>query len=376
MKSMHSADSAAKGMTGSTRKHIVSRLRRAYQTAETLFGLLKSPETSGINSRVVLEAGAYSSLLLGALDFESLKWEKCLRAYSEARLIYSALDKISDLRQDGEYRDLLSSIIDPSIRYAAYQIRLPRTLSIDSIMERFLPMDSENVQKVKEMELKPEDTDMKIESEIEASDIPQTIQWRSRTVNIEDARIGQSLASASFAGKKLGSIMTSNDTLSNKDKAAAYDEILNSSQDAVDATKTAIDELVADGISQADRRMQALQISRTAVNYALVSWRVGRNRVLCGRDDGAFLEDENKMKVHKPKNGGREYGSQPEPLGKTFVRLRERVVLYDGIIQSLDSINDLPGVAADQALLGELSSTRSYFSSLRLALPFEVLVAS
>ena len=40
-------------------------------------------------------------------------------------------------------------------------------------------------------------------------------------------------------------------------------------------------------------------------------------------------------------------------------------MLYDSTLQSLDSIKDLPGVAADQSLVQELDSKRAYFSALR-----------
>ncbi|KAI9794736.1 MAG: hypothetical protein M1833_007393, partial [Piccolia ochrophora] len=46
-------------------------------------------------------------------------------------------------------------------------------------------------------------------------------------------------------------------------------------------------------------------------------------------------------------------------------RLRERVVLYDATLQSIDSINDLPGVAADTNFVQELRSKRLYFQALK-----------
>jgi signal recognition particle subunit SRP68 len=148
-----------------------------------------------------------------------------------------------------------------------------------------------------------------------------------------------------------------------RDKAAAYDQVLNPSQDAVDATKTAIDELTADGVAQADERMQALQITRTAVNYALVSWRIGRNRTLCGESDGATLDKDNDPSLMRKTSKGRALGEGNK--GRRLARIRERVVLYDSTLQSLESIMQLPGVAADSSLLEEIENRRQYFAALR-----------
>ena len=181
---------------------------------------------------------------------------------------------------------------------------------------------------------------------------------------MEDAATAQALAAVSTAEANLSSFLSSNPDAASQAKASAYDEVLIPSQDAVDATKTAIDELSAEGVPQGDRRMQALQITRTAVNYALVGWRIGRNRVLCGERDGALFENE----VRKPKKARKDGKTRPiqdESTGRKLTRLREREVLYNSTIQSLDSVKELPGVAADQKFVEELEAKRAYFAALR-----------
>ena len=371
MKSMHSADSSAKDITGSTRKHIISRLHRAEQTASHLVEILKSNEEIPSHSRTVWEARAYFCMLYGGLQFESRRWEGCLEAYSEAHVLYTVLGKSSVANLTDVFFELLSTTVDPSIRYAAYQLRLPRTLSITKIVVRFLKADSEFVREAlaeDQSVLGEGNPSTKRGADGELKALPKTISWRERTVNLEDANIAQALAAVSDAEQKLISTYTSNIDMTQKERAAAYDEVLIPSQDAVDATKTAIDELTADGVAQDDQRMQALQLTRTAVNYALVGWRIGRHRVLCGRDDGAQLESEPVKKQRNATGNPREELSVKESNGKKVSRLRERVALYDTILQSLDSVKVLPGVAADQALLDELNAQRSYFASLRFDL--------
>lgn len=365
MKSQHTADSGDKGITGPTRRHIGSRLCKASIYAAHLLEQLNAKDSSGASTQDIFEARAYYVSLQGAAEFEKQSWEKCLHSYSEARFIYTRLAKSGSSRQDDLFRDLNSSGIEPSIRYAAYQLKLPRTISIDKISERYLPRtNNKYVEEI--LRIESEESAGRKKGTAESSqDTPSIITWRSRKVNLEDAATSQALASVSVAEEKLSSFLLSDSASDSKSKAAAYDEVLLASQDAVDATKTAIDELTAEGIPQGDRRMQALQITRTAVNYALVGWRIGRNRVLCGDHDGAILEAREMRKPKKPRQDGKERKAQEESNGQKLTRLRERVVLYDATLQSLDSVKELPGVAADQALVKELDGKRAYFAALR-----------
>ena len=66
------------------------------------------------------------------------------------------------------------------------------------------------------------------------------ISWRGRAANIVDAAIGQALVSIEAASRNLSSSTAAS---SPKDRANAYDDILIASQDAVDATRRAIEEL-------------------------------------------------------------------------------------------------------------------------------------
>lgn len=365
MKSTHSAESGAHGITGPTKSHIHSRLHKASTYARQLVELLKNKEVTKATPEALLEAQAYYVSLRGAVEFERQSWKNCLREYSEARFIYNTLAQSRGTKQEDLFRDFFSTTVDPSIRYAAYQLKLPRTISIDTIISRYVPRDSAFVQEI--LKEHPDALDDPTTAQRKtpsgnAENLPKTIQWRSRVVTLEDAATAQALAAVSNAESKLSGFLTSNLDAAPQDKAAAYDEVLIPSQDAVDATKTAIDDLSAEGISQGDRRVQALQITRTAVNYALVGWRIGRNRILCGRHDGALLEPETH---NPPRKDDKTTMIQEESTGRKVTRLRERVVLYDSTLQSLDSVTELPGVAADQKFVEELKAKRAYFAALR-----------
>ncbi|KAL2360202.1 hypothetical protein RJZ56_006945 [Blastomyces dermatitidis] len=365
MKSTHSADPSTKGIVGSARRHIISRLNKATIYARQLVSVLQDPSAASASNIDLLEARGYLASLLGAFWMEKKRWDLCSQQYSLAKVIYGAL---STKAKREAYRDLLSTTIDPGLRYAAYQLKLPRSAALESIAIKNIPSDS-----VVRGELTAIDPDCLSERGSDKQtaadggaieDIPQNITWRSRTVVVlEDAAISQALAAASLAESHLASWLSSpaGQSSSQSEKAANYDNVIIASQDAVDATKTAIDELSAEGIDQGDKRMQALQVTWTAVNYALVGWRVGRNRMLCGADDGLSFEREQV----KGSGGKQKSGSSGKSVGRRLARLRERTALYDATLQSLDFIRELPGVAGDANFMEELNAKHNYFQSLR-----------
>ncbi|KAI1334830.1 hypothetical protein F5Y15DRAFT_400018 [Xylariaceae sp. FL0016] len=362
LKTAHSTDS--KGITGHARSHIISRLDKGARTAEEIVRLLSDTSASGASDTDLLEARAYASVIRGATDFEKQDWESCLKSYSTARIIYVALS--SSLKED-IFKDLLSETIDPSIRYAAYQSKIPRTLAVPTIARKAFPSSDEalvgRINALAPNLLKSGGTDAQ-GGQIDTPNAPQTINWRSREVKIEDASIAVSLASTESATARLAEKLASTDVTLPKEMAAAYDEVLIASQDAADATKRAIDELREEGVVQSDQRVQSLQITRTAVNYQMISWRIGRNRVLSGAHDGALL-DSAPNTTRKSKKDVSTRKPKTEPPGRRIARLKEKVVLYDATLQSLESVKDLPGVAADQELVQQLDATARYFQALK-----------
>ncbi|EEA21700.1 signal recognition particle, putative [Talaromyces marneffei ATCC 18224] len=356
---VHSADPSAKGIMGPTRRHIISRLNKASRYAERLVSVLQDQSLSGASDIDLLEARAYLALLSGGLHMEKQKWDQCLQQFSLARIIYSAL---SQKERKEAYREIISVTIDPSLRYAAYQLKISRNKPLPSLaIERF-PGDN-NVR----AELEKVDPNCLIEdaagttrlADGEIEKLPETITWRSRSVPIEDASIAQALAAATAAESKLSAFLQERPSASPREKAAAYDNVILASQEIVDATKTAIDDLTNEGVDRGDRRIQALQVTRTAVNYSLVSWRVGRNRVLSGEHDGLLLDGEQTKTDERRKTVRQESG------GKILSQLREKVALYDSVLQSLDFVQELPGVAGDTDFVDELEAKRNYFRALR-----------
>lgn len=358
MKSGHDNDS--KGITGRLRSHIASRLTKATRAAEELVEALSQTDVSGASQNDLLEANAYAYLIRGTASFEKQSWESSLQNYAAARVIYSALASATtgDL-----YKDLLTETIDPSIRYAAYQLKTPRTVPIPIIARKAFPQSDANlVKQINDIDptiLKSDEAKAK-DGIASAEGAPKTLTWRSREVNIEDAQIAMAWGAVLAAKERLATNLAQPKGRGPYELAGAYDEILMLSQDAVDATKQAIDEMRAEGVEQGDARMQSLQITRTAVNFETISWRIGRSRVLTGEHDGALDQYSSPRRGKKAAQEGKDI-----PTVKKLAKLKEKVALYDGILQNIESIMELPGVANDQGLAEQIAAYVKYFEALK-----------
>lgn len=367
MKSIQSPENTQKPMAGSTKRQIVSRYHRALKYAKNLVLALQDQAVPRASDQDVLEAKAYLALLKGGLDFERNRWASCIANYSFVRIVYTAMGtaKNTDI-----YKDLLEGTIDPSIRYAAYQEKLPRTKAVlDIAIENFPADEVSSKAQITGVNAKAfETTAQAAASQAEGlTDLPTVIEWRGRQVKLEDASISQALAVAQAREKSLDEVYTGhqNQSRSIKELIAAYDNVITAQQDAVDATKIAIDELVAENVDPGDTRIQSLQITRTALNYRVIAFRIGRNRVLIGDGDGLTFES---IQLRDKKSKEQETNPalpREEPKTRRIARLRERVGLYESILQSLDVVKHLPGVAADTAFTEEIDQKYGYFRALK-----------
>jgi signal recognition particle subunit SRP68 len=364
MKSAQSPENTQKPMPGSTKTQIASRLTKAVSYAENLVAVL-GDGGSKASKLDTLEAKAYLFMLKGTLDFEKERWQSCLSNYSLPRLIYTTLGKSG---KGDAYKDLLSSVVEPSLRYASFKLKMPRTKPVEDIAVENFPSDQAAVKSsLTEIDSHAFDTAKNAsESRADGQDIPTHITWRTRKVKLEDSTISEALGRASLGEKALIEKLRAyrEGKSGAADLAAAYDDVIEARQDAVDATKSAIDELIAEGVDTGDQRIQSLQITRTAVNYAVIEYRIGRNRVLCGPDDGLRFEPEQRKQPLKKSNGKQRH-TKPESTGRQLSRLREHVALFDSILQSVDAVKELPGVIADEAFVRELDAKHAYFRALK-----------
>lgn len=341
-----------------TKKQVVSQLVHATKIVEKLVAVLADGE-SGATSANVLSAWAYAAVLKGDASFRDKKWQQCLASYSTAKIIYTVLPTTTV--EGNIFKDHVTDSVDTPLRYAQRQLDIPTSLSILALSKKHFPQSDQSlVSRVEEVApgfLKEEE-----DTEMTDGGALRTVTWRNRKVPVEDAEIALKLNALDSAASDLSHKLGSSSEVRANNRAEAYDAVLEISNDAVDATQQVIDELKEQGVAQGDSRMQSLAILRTKLKYDLLSWQIGRNRVLMGDKDGAVLGDGPRV---KRRNKLPEV-DQPLIQDSQQVKQQEKKVnLYDKTLQSLEVANELPGVAADEHLAAEIDAVAKYFTALK-----------
>ncbi|KAI9725349.1 MAG: hypothetical protein M1828_003199 [Chrysothrix sp. TS-e1954] len=407
MKEGHTSRASDSVLPGRARKQVTSRMRKAASYAASLASLLSSNqrETKATDTDI-LEATAYARRLSGAEELEkhvgkkyssaerqTKAWKKCLTCFSEAQLIYSAL--LSRSKKE-TFRELLNSEIEPSLRYAAYQSGISRSVPLATIARRNFRKDQSSLSSLitsidsnafTEAAAKTSNTTSDPASTTSATDIPTSITWRGHTAPLSDSQIGQSLSTANTAAATLKvsyrDHLASNPHASklNESLAALYDPVLTSSTDTLDAVTKALADLTREGVGESDKRVQDLRIASLYANYQLVSWRIGRNRVLISPalDDGLDFHTfspkprpspstTTTTDADAPPTPTHPKPKPPKPAETTthaLHRLRTRHALLASILQSLDILPALPGSARDPHFLASIERKRAYFRGLK-----------
>lgn len=342
-------------ITADTRSNIISKLVKAVKVVDSLLAAL-ADSGSGASTTDVLSAMAYAAFLKGDASFRSKKWQDCLENYSIAKVVYSALP--SSKLEGNSFKDFVSGSVDSPLRYAQRQLHIPMTLSILSLAKKNFPHSDQalvtGVEEVVPGFLKQdEDADKAVEG------ARKTLAWRNRQVPVEDAEIALKLESLETAASELSQKLGSSPDMRPNTKAEAYDTVLELSNDAVDATQQAMDELKEQSVAQGDSRMQNLAILRTKLKYDLLSWQIGRNRVLMGERDGAVLEDGPSIKKAADIEAPAIKDSQQ------VKQLERKANIYNKTLQNLEVAKELPGVAADDHLAAEIDAVIKYFTALK-----------
>ncbi|KAK7743204.1 signal recognition particle subunit srp68 [Cytospora paraplurivora] len=342
-------------ITADTRSNIVSKLVKAVKIVEKLVTTL-SDSASGANTTDVLSAKAYAAFLKGDSSFRSKKWQDSLQSYSVAKVVYSALP--SSKLEGNSFKDFVSASVDSPLRYAQRQLHIPTTLSILSLAKKYFPhQDQALVSGVEEVApgfLKQDEV-----ADQADEGARKTLTWRNRQVSVEDAEIALKLEALEAAAIELSEKLGSSPDLRPNAQAEAYDTVLELSNDAVDATQQAMDELREQSIAQGDPRMQNLAVLRTKLKYDLLSWQIGRNRVLLGERDGAVLGDGPSIKKSADDEAPAIKDSQQ------VKQLEKKVNVYNKTLQNLEVAKELPGVAADDHLAAEIDAVIKYFTALK-----------
>ncbi|KAI8976517.1 hypothetical protein BDB01DRAFT_853155 [Pilobolus umbonatus] len=111
----------AKSMETRQRHHLIKKLKRATQHAQTLAEL-----GSSLDERTVLDIKAYCSLMKGYLLLEQQHYKEAYESFVESRFIYDAFAQSADAEHESLCYSAIDTI-DPNIRFCAYKLQLPGT---------------------------------------------------------------------------------------------------------------------------------------------------------------------------------------------------------------------------------------------------------
>jgi len=309
------------------RDHIRSRLAKAASYATQLRQLYSAPGSNASDVDII-ETAAYATSLLGALAFEKGHWGDALREFAVSRVCYDAL-LVSGGKNGEVYKEFLTSTVEPSIRYSAYQNGIARTVDIGVLARQFFPKEAEKelVERLKRVHSGVFGEGGAAAGEamegVEQALLVNEVDWRGRRAPVEEADIAVALGAAKKAEEELGKVLDGKKAGSGsggKRTAEDFDGVLAAWQECVDEAKKAIDKAHGQGVSGADPRLQKLQLIYTYVNYGLIGWRVGRNRVMAEEIERGLREAEEVQ-------GG---------------KVRELVVLYDAILQVRSHLDSNP----------------------------------
>lgn len=374
IKQQHTQNEGGKALTGQGRSHVLSRLTKAAFTARLLVDALSDQGTTKATDVDLLEAIGYARTLAGTEHFEQQangrgpqgtdakdkrqRWVACLHELATAQVVYTALLRHT---KSEVHKEVLGGVVDPMLKYAGWQATGNRNAAVSTVAKEYFPKNEaqtlELVRRIDADALQEQSDDATTRA---VGAIPTTISWRSRKANIVDGSIGQALAAVTTAETRLKTLLNELSKADSKDKASAYDDVIIASQDSSDATRRAIEEAEKEGIAEGDPRMQDLRVTSLAVNYDMVAWRVGRNRVFIGENDGADVNGGEERPRKRKRTVGKE-----ESTGRRLARLRQRVHLYEEILQSIDSVKQLRGAVRDTGFVEELDGQRAYFQALK-----------
>jgi RNA-binding signal recognition particle 68 len=253
--------------TGKRKHHTHRRLNKAVHYAEQLSSLL---QTEGVHVDTVslLEARAYAASLGGQYAFESKRWEVAVRYYSISKVVLETLLSKADETTRLIYREY-SALIDPGLRYCAYQLHLPNPADILALAITHLPRDEVLLANITAVNSTILETTV---DKGPSKDIT-SIQWRRRTALITNPEIAVQLAKlrevqAAFTARVATSPASATANL--------MDEVLNAWAETEDTVKKVMEENV--GMSQ--DKEQSLQVVLTYVSYQVICERVKRDLLL------------------------------------------------------------------------------------------------
>lgn len=303
--------------------HMIRKLSKASKYADELN---KMCEMETVDARTKLEAQAYSYWMTANLKFEVQDWQTAITLYTNSRSIY---EKLAGAFMDESLKALYLQRVEeitPNIRYCAYNLG-QGGMDINDLIKMRSSAAGQDMLAAKI------DAAIKETREQLASSFGE-VTWRGKTVPIrnEKARV--------FILRMQDKDTEVERQTTYEDKMDVYDNLLMECKDTLQVVNAEIGSESASK-KKSDSSFLNLQFVRTYISYL-------RQRLVIERNLLMIESSKEKLPVligqTKPTSKGK--ASKPEDL----------VRLYDGIIQSLTDIGQLPGLEEDADMGNEIDA--------------------
>ncbi|KAA8912282.1 hypothetical protein TRICI_003562 [Trichomonascus ciferrii] len=321
------------GSLSSRKKHVVSKLAKAYKYTTQLVDALDSGDASFYSANTKLELYGYHAMIEGALRFEQHNWQKTIKAYSIARVILDIFQQQSELMKDS-----ISATVDPALSYAIYQSERSRSADIPTLAKETVSKhDQPVVNLIKEVDSAALEYTT---SNLNPSARLGEINWRGHSAKVGDPDLASCIIAARENDDQLEK--------SGKKKVTAFDDVLQGWQEALDMVRENIEEIEAspEKASVHDTNTQQQYIILTYISYNLLFRRIERDMLL----------------INDLQSG------TAKTVKKKLEQNRDIIRIYDTILQSTSQLVNLPGVNQDDDLFSSLETMDLYFKIKRTSI--------
>lgn len=318
------------GALSSKRKHVISKLSKAFKYTKQISDALDSGDVSFSSANSKLELYAYHSLIEGALRFEQHNWEKTVKAYSIARVILDMFQQSEELM-----KDIITTLVDPALSYAAYRSKRSRSADIPTLAKEIVASEKMTSEPVVQLVKQVDPSVLNFSSSnMDPSAQLGEINWRGHSAKVSDPDLASCII---IAKEKEASFDTKNVT--------SFDGVLQGWQEALDMIRENIEEIESspERASTHDNTSQEQYIILTYISYNLLFRRIERDLLLI-----KGLETRPAKTVRRK-----------------LEQARDVIRIYDTILQSTFQLVNLPGVNQDDSLSSSLETVDSYYKIQR-----------
>lgn len=302
------ADAAATSAT-SLRHTIISKLAKAVKYANFACNL----------SNKKLDFQVYVSLLVAELALEKQQWNTVAYHHSKVRVGVSALISSSDPQIVSFLQDLLTTVVDPALRLALSQEKIPVTGDLNSIAVPIVQVQFPDF-----LVLVANTDPNVLETESAAERVGQ-VQFRHHVAQVRYDSLAKIILAVEAKDKDLNKQIPVDSTATDP---SSFDVVLSLWDQLVISTQD-----ISSEINQAGQdREQDLDIIATYAEFHLLCRRIQRDAIVAASE-----------------------------IGRS-----NAVRLYDVLQQSCDTIAELPGVNNDDELLEGIGAMKTYFRVQKL----------